>query len=89
MNKVGRDEDIIVFVGVCSLKLKSVLGFPWHTMFKSSMTSPRVLGKAIQSVGTENAAIYLQSLMLHGTMISIDLTQLDRGYPPQSLVAGT
>lgn len=47
---------------------------------------PRVLGgKAITSAGTENAAHYLQTLILHGMVISIDPAQQDCGYPPQSL----
>lgn len=52
------------------------------------MTSPRVLGNAISSVGTEIAARSLQSLILHGAVISIDPAQLDRVYLPPSLAAG-
>lgn len=43
-------------------------------------------GKSISSEGTKIAAHYLQSLILHGMVISIDPAQRDRGYPPQSLV---
>lgn len=57
-------------------------------MFKSSMTSPQALGKAISSAGSENAAHYLLSLILHRMVISIDPAQLDPGCPPQSLLAG-
>lgn len=61
------------------------MGFPCHTVFESFMTSPRLLGEAILSVVTGNAAHYLQSLMLHAAVVSIDPAQLDHGYPPQTL----
>lgn len=61
------------------------MGFPCHTVFESFMTSPRLLGKTILSVGTANAVHYLQSLMLHAAVVSIDPAQLDDGYPPQTL----
>lgn len=47
------------------------MGFPCHTVFESFMTSPRLLGEAILSVVTGNAAHYLQSLMLHAAVVSI------------------
>lgn len=60
----------------------SVMGLPFNLMYMPSM-SPQVLGKAISTVWTENAAHYLQSLILQRVVISIDPAQRDRSYPPQ------